>query len=735
MNLLKKREYTTNIFLYLFGFILLWEWLRPLKVLTDTGNMVVFLLFISISLILSYFQLRFVYAFLIKTLFIIYVLHRLFFEGSILHIEWIHEWIQDISYNIGYVFDADWNSLSNNFRTLLLFIVLWLMTYLIQYWLVVRKKIFIFFLMTLIYITVLDTFTPYEADGAIVRTVIAGFAIMGMLTFYRLIERETISRDISLSRKWMMPLTVMIVVCVAVGLAAPKQDPIWPDPVPFIKSLNQESGVGVGGTQKVGYGSDDSNLGGPFIGDDQVVFTAETDSKHYWKIESKIFYTGKGWVVYNENQEDIHFQQNENVPLEVYNLNGVTTTKETSLVQLTFRDQPFVVYPLGITKIKGDNKDSFRLEPLKEKINRVSVDDNDLSKRFSVEYNRAKYSMKALSEPVDMDIIEETELYRKYTQLPHDLPYRIKELALEITSGKKTWFDKALAIEGYFSSNGYIYDQKEVAVPAPDQDYVDQFLFETKQGYCDNFSTSMAVMLRTIGIPTRWVKGYTEGEFKGAGKTKLYKYEITNNNAHSWVEVYFPQVGWVPFEPTQGFNNNVSFNYDLEDNKETQTETTEEEAKTEVQKPNQPQKDLLEENNDSSITSVWGKIKTIISSNFKMVLITLIIVVLISSFIYTVRQKWIPHVLILLYKRSKKDIDFVKAYLALLKQLNRIGLKRKPGQTLRDYANYIDQYFSSREMGKLTTQYEQYLYKGEVEEETWIELRELWENLIKKTKG
>ncbi len=66
-------------------------------------------------------------------------------------------------------------------------------------------------------------------------------------------------------------------------------------------------------------------------------------------------------------------------------------------------------------------------------------------------------------------------------------------------------------------------------------------------------------MLRSAGIPARWVKGYTSGEYKGAGDHNGHIYEVTNNNAHSWVEVYFPDQGWVTFEPTKGFTNPTEF--------------------------------------------------------------------------------------------------------------------------------------------------------------------------------
>ena len=91
-----------------------------------------------------------------------------------------------------------------------------------------------------------------------------------------------------------------------------------------------------------------------------------------------------------------------------------------------------------------------------------------------------------------------------------------------------------------------------MAIPGEEDDYVDQFLFDTKTGYCDNFSSAMVVLLRSIGIPARWVKGYNSGTVIGKSENDTLIYEIRNNNAHSWVEVYFPGFGWVPLNRRKG---------------------------------------------------------------------------------------------------------------------------------------------------------------------------------------
>ena len=79
-------------------------------------------------------------------------------------------------------------------------------------------------------------------------------------------------------------------------------------------------------------------------------------------------------------------------------------------------------------------------------------------------------------------------------------------------------------------------------------DAVDHFLFETRRGYCEQIATSMAVMLRTLGIPTRLVTGYGPGE-----RNPLTGYfEVKQSDAHAWLEVYYPGIGWVPYDPTFG---------------------------------------------------------------------------------------------------------------------------------------------------------------------------------------
>src|SRR5690606_16184068 len=109
--------------------------------------------------------------------------------------------------------------------------------------------------------------------------------------------------------------------------------------------------------------------------------------------------------------------------------------------------------------------------------------------------------------------------------------------------------------------------------------------------YCDNFSTSMVVMLRSLDIPARWGKGFNEGvELTDANGVATDVYEITNNNAHSWVEAYMPGVGWMLFEPTIGFtgSSQLEFALDIESSRPEEQELPEPPEPAELEEEDTP---------------------------------------------------------------------------------------------------------------------------------------------------
>lgn len=130
-----------------------------------------------------------------------------------------------------------------------------------------------------------------------------------------------------------------------------------------------------------------------------------------------------------------------------------------------------------------------------------------------------------------------------YLQKPEEVDPRVQQLAEQITSGVQSDYDKALAIEKYLSEHYSYTLQLPSETP---RDPVSNFLFQRKQGHCEYFASSMALMLRTIGIPSRLVNGFRNGEYNDI----TGNYIVRAKNAHTWVEVYIPTVGWLNFDPT-----------------------------------------------------------------------------------------------------------------------------------------------------------------------------------------
>ncbi|MGZ5436929.1 MAG: transglutaminaseTgpA domain-containing protein [Pyrinomonadaceae bacterium] len=133
----------------------------------------------------------------------------------------------------------------------------------------------------------------------------------------------------------------------------------------------------------------------------------------------------------------------------------------------------------------------------------------------------------------------------RYLELPAGLDPRIRTLTRDVIqqSEARTWYDAARAVESHLRDKyGYSLEMK-----AGGADPLADFLFNVKQGHCEYFATAMAVMLRTQGVATRLVNGFLPGEYNEASGA----FTVRQSDAHSWVEVYFPETkSWVTFDPT-----------------------------------------------------------------------------------------------------------------------------------------------------------------------------------------
>lgn len=135
------------------------------------------------------------------------------------------------------------------------------------------------------------------------------------------------------------------------------------------------------------------------------------------------------------------------------------------------------------------------------------------------------------------------DIVAAYLQLPADLPTALADYAAAVTAAATTPYDKALAIEAALRKLPYTLD---VPTPPKDRELVSWFLFDLRQGYCDYFASAMVVLARLNGVPARLAVGYASGAYD----PQEGRYVVTEMDAHSWPELYFPGLGWIPFEPT-----------------------------------------------------------------------------------------------------------------------------------------------------------------------------------------
>ncbi|HSL12075.1 MAG TPA: DUF3488 and transglutaminase-like domain-containing protein [Actinomycetota bacterium] len=160
------------------------------------------------------------------------------------------------------------------------------------------------------------------------------------------------------------------------------------------------------------------------------------------------------------------------------------------------------------------------------------------------------------------DAIPQADI-RRYLALPSDIPPEIEEVAERwiADAQAESDYDRVRAIQDALQGPGFVYDP-DVEL-RDDSSTLARFLTETRAGFCQQFASAMAVMLRLVGIPSRVAVGFTEGtpdggDLAGDGSGT---YTLSTRNLHSWVEVPFEGYGWLAFEPTPGRDNPVAEPY------------------------------------------------------------------------------------------------------------------------------------------------------------------------------
>lgn len=274
-------------------------------------------------------------------------------------------------------------------------------------------------------------------------------------------------------------------------------------------------------------------------------------------------------------------------------------------------------------------------------------------------------------------------VYSNYLYLPTNIFSRIEKLASYITYNENNRFQKVIAIQNYLSQN-YEYNLNPPQSDNKKEDFVEYFLFDSKEGYCTYYATAMVLMLRTLGVPARYVEGYlVQGD--GIMENNMCKRVVTDSNAHAWPEVYFDSVGWLPFEPTVTFTSGLFSQEDiLEDTTVNFSEYKE--------KPNEEKLETTDiEQEETSISNEYkeeidNKITKDNIKSYDLLIYFILVIILVILILFYV---FIKH-------NNNRHINYDNPYIAeqhivyIFKQLERMGLIRNSYELPTEFALRVD---------------------------------------------
>ena len=255
----------------------------------------------------------------------------------------------------------------------------------------------------------------------------------------------------------------------------------------------------------------------------------------------------------------------------------------------------------------------------------------------------------------------------RYLQVPPATPSRIHALARELTVNHSNQYDKVVALQSFLRK--YEYNLTRDKHPHG-EDAVDYFLFDSKVGYCDDFASSLAIMARTLGIPSRIVAGYGPGISSPEGDYNI----IRDEDSHVWVEIFFQEYGWITFEPTPKYPlpSRISGESSLEtinDNLDTDNDMTDISGDEE----------LFDQGNTALVGEFLSRDTNTIGISFTAaILFSLVLILVVSIMLWGT------------WKRVMRSFGDPSRTYSLMCMLGRVaGVKLLPNMTPFEYANFL----------------------------------------------
>ncbi len=259
----------------------------------------------------------------------------------------------------------------------------------------------------------------------------------------------------------------------------------------------------------------------------------------YWQAVAYDTYQDGGWYVTDQVDTRLHYPDDGPLPIPA------TAARET-VNQVVFNYLPNSSILYAAPEVVGTDRQMFVESTLDDQGAELV---SGIRSRYILRQGD-RYEVASRMSTVDATSLRGAAVAypawvaERHLQLPETVTPQTIELAAQLTATFDNPFDKTIAVRDYLRENITYNDQ--IDAPPEGVDPVHYALFDTREGYCNYYASAMVVMLRSQGIPARVVSGYAQGEYDEASRS----YRVRASNAHTWVEVYFPQYGWIQFEPT-----------------------------------------------------------------------------------------------------------------------------------------------------------------------------------------
>jgi transglutaminase-like putative cysteine protease len=267
----------------------------------------------------------------------------------------------------------------------------------------------------------------------------------------------------------------------------------------------------------------------------QELFTVAADRATYWRIAGLDTYEDDIWKVAGDFSPETGRLPGQ----REYSGEVRAVTQDFSISALAAIWLPAAFAPSEILGASAEVTWNAENSSLTVANNIVTSDGVD----YSLLSNVPAFSVEQLQSSTE---VIPADIAARYLTLPSNLSPQVRDLANQVTEGSATRYDKMRALQDHF--RGYDYN---VRLGPRQGDPIEQFLAE-RQGFCQQFAGTFALMARTLGIPARVATGFTWGDPIGEDESGKTIYRVTGRHTHAWPEIYFDDFGWVAFEPTPG---------------------------------------------------------------------------------------------------------------------------------------------------------------------------------------